>query len=139
MANAITAHTVENGPRNLILQYNIVADGTGDYSNYKLLDVTDYTGEDQLQPDDFKVCCVSGRNGVGTSFQLHFGSESESNRLFFESTTDDSFHEMWQGGLTSLVPDTDMSVRLTTSGFDASGDTITLQIHVKKKRSGVNA
>lgn len=138
MANTITAHTVENGPRNLIVQYNIVADGSGDYSDYTLLDITDYTGEDQYQPDDFKVCCVSGRNGVGTSFQLHFGAPS-GNRLFFESTTDDSFEQSWPGGLSSLLPDTDLTVRLTTSGFDAASDTITLQIHTKKKRSGVNA
>jgi len=139
MANAITAHTIANGPRNLILQYNIVADGSGDESNLKLLDVTDYTGADQNASDDFKVIKVSGRNGVGTSFQLLFGSAGENNRLFFESTTDDSFDESWTGGLSTLVSDTDMSVRLTTSGFDASGDTITLKIHLQKKRSGVNA
>lgn len=138
MANQIVAHTIENGPRNLIIQYNIVADGSGDYSAYELLDITDYTGEDPYQPDDFKVRKVEGRNGVGTSFQLLFGAPS-GNRLFFESTTDDSFFQKWPGGMSTLLPDTDMTVRLTTNGFDASGDTISLMIHAQKKRSVVNA
>ena len=73
MANDITAHTMIEGSRNLVIQYNIVADGTGNYSDYELLDVTDYTGADQKQPNNYKVVKVSGRNGVGTTFTLKFG------------------------------------------------------------------
>jgi len=128
-----------NGSRNLIVQYNIVADGSGDYSNFELLNVTDYTGEDSNQPTDFKVKHVSGRNGVGVSFQLRFGSLSDSHRLFFESTTDDSFAQVWEGGLTTQVIDSDMTVRITTSGFDGDGDSISLVIWAQKKRSNANA
>jgi len=134
MGNAITAHTILNGSRNLILQFNIVADGTGDYSDFVLLDITDYTGDDARQPNNFKIMKVSGRNGTGTSFQLKFGDAGESHRLFFESTMEDEFCQEWtDGGLSTLLPNPDMTVRMTTTGFDASADTISLVIWLKKK------
>jgi len=133
MANAITAHTIVNGSRNLIVQYNIVADGSGNFSDFSLLNVTDYTGDDRVQPNNFKVKKVSGRNGVGTSFQLKFGSSANNHRLFFESTSDDEFSQEWTGGLTTGVVDTDMTVRITTTGFDASADAISLVVWAQKK------
>ena len=133
MGNTITGHTIVNGSRNLILQFNIVADGTGDYSDFELLKVTDYTNEGQSDPNNFKVIKVSGRNGSGTSFQLKFGSATEDNKLFFESTRDNEFYEEWEGGLSTLLPNQDMTVRINTTGFDASADTISLVIWLQKK------
>ena len=134
MANTITAHTIVNGTRNLILQFNIVADGSGNYSDFALLDVTDYTGDDARQPNNFKVMKVAGRNGVGTSFKLKFGDSSGGHRLFFESIADNEFYEEWEdGGLSTLLADPDMTVRITTAGFDATADTISLIIWLKKK------
>ena len=134
MSNNITAHTIVNGSRNLILQFNIVADGTGNYSDFPLLDITDYTGDDQKQPNNYKVMKVSGRNGVGTTFQLHFGDTGANHKLFFESTADNEFYEEWeQGGLSPLLANPDMTIRITTLGFDASADTISLIIWLKKK------
>ena len=134
MSNNITAHTIVNGSRNLILQYNIVADGSGEFSDYTLLDVTDYTGDDAKQPNNFKVMKVTGSNGVGTTFQLKFGDTGGSHRLFFESTSDNEFYEEWdQGGLSTLLANPDMTVRITTTGFDANNDNISLTIWLKKK------
>ena len=134
MTNAITAHSIVNGSRNLIVQFNLVADGSGDYSDFKLLDLADYTGGDAKQPNNFKVVKVSGRNGVGTTFQLSFGNTSGSNRLFFESTRDNEFYEEWEdGGLSTLLASPDMTIRMTTAGFDTSADTISLTIWLKKK------
>ena len=133
MANEITGHTIVNGSRNLILQFNIVADGSGNYSDFALLDVTDYTGNDARQPNNFKVIKISGRNGPGTSFQLKFGDSGGSHKLFFESTRDNEFYEEWDGGLSTLLANPDMTVRMTTTGFDASADTISLAIWLQKK------
>ena len=134
MANAITAHTIINGSRNLIIQYNLVADGSGNFSDYKLLDLTDYTGADQKQPNNFKVMKISGSNGVGTTFQLKFGNTAGPNRLFFESTRDNEFYEEWaDGGLSSLLANPDLTIRMTTTGFDTSADNISLTIWLKKK------
>ena len=140
MSNNITAHTIINGTRNLILQFNIVADGTGDYSDYELLDITDYTGGDARQPNNYKVMKVAGRNGTGTTFQLKFGDAGGSHKLFFESTQDNEFYEEWEdGGLSPLLANPDMTVRMTTIGFDASADTISLIIWLKKKVQNANA
>jgi len=131
MSNTITAHTIMNGRRNLILQFNIVADGSGEYSAAELFDVTDYTDDGASPvPNNFKVMKLSGRNGAGTSFKLLFGSGAENNKLFFESTPEDEFSEDWSdvGGLSTLLPSTDMSVRITTAGFDAAADAISLTI-----------
>ena len=134
MPNAITSHTIVNGSRNLILQFNIVADGSGNYSDFSLLNVLDYVNEGEPVPNNFKVIKVAGRNGAGTSFQLLFGESSGSHKLFFESTRDNEFYEEWEeGGLSPLLADPDMSVRITTIGFDASADTISLIIWIKKK------
>ena len=138
MATDVTTHTVVNGPRNLILSINAVSDGTGDWSNYELINVTDYTGEDQRQPNNFKVKSISGRNGSGTSFQLRFGSEGGNHRLFFESTSDDAFYEEWEGGLSTLLVDPNMTIRITTNGFETSGDTISIVIWLQKKTQGVS-
>ena len=139
MANSITAHTILNGTRNLILQFNIVADASGEYSDFSLLDVTDYTNETQSDPNNFKVMKVSGRNGVGTTFQLKFGNTVGPHKLFFESTRDNEFYEEWEGGLSPLLANPDMTVRISTSGFDAADDTISLVIWLKKKTQLDNA
>ena len=134
MANQITAHTIMNGSRNLIVQYNIVADGSGNYSDFELLDITDYTGGDQVQPNNYKVMKVNGSNGAGTSFQLKFGNTAGPHRLFFESTADNEFYEEWdQGGLSTLLADPDMTIRMTTTGFDTSADNISVTLWLKKK------
>ena len=130
MANAITAHTIVNGSRNLILHFNLVADGTGNYSDFELLKVTDYTNEPMRDPNNFKVMKAAGRNGVGTSFQLKFGDTTSDHRLFFESQADEQFSAEWDGGLSTLTPNTDMTVRITTLGFDASADTINFTIWI---------
>jgi len=140
MANSITAHTILNGTRNLILQFNIVADGTGEYSDFELLNLTDYTADDTRQPNNFKVVKVSGRNGVGTTFQLKFGDTLNNHKLFFESTRDNEFYEEWEeGGLSPLLATLDMTIRINTSGFDAADDTISLVIWLKKKTQLDNA
>jgi len=134
MSNTITAHTIVNGSRNLILQFNIVADGSGNYSDFALLDITDYTGDDVRQPNNYKVVKVSGRNGVGTSFKLKFGDTGGSHKLFFESIADNEFYDEWEdGGLSPLLANPDMTIRMTTAGFDATDDTISLNIWLKKK------
>ena len=134
MANTITAHTIVNGTRNLILQFNIVADGSGNYSDFALLDITNYTGNDARQPNNYKVMKVAGRNGVGTSFKLKFGDSGSAHKLFFESIADNEFYEEWEdGGLSPLLANPDMTIRLTTTGFDATDDTISLIIWLKKK------
>jgi len=136
MAHEITAHTIINGSRNLIVQFNIESDGaSGQYSDYTLLDLTDYTGGDQKQPNNYKIMKVSGRNGAGTSFQLKFGNTAGTHKLFFESVAENEFFEDWSeiGGLSPLLANPDMTIRLTTLGFDASGDTMSLLIWLKKK------
>ncbi len=134
MANEITAHTIVNGTRNLILQFNIVADGSGNYSDFPLLDITDYTNESQLDPNNYKVMKVAGRNGVGTTFKLKFGDTGGSHKLFFESTADNEFYEEWEdGGLSPLLASPDMTVRISTTGFNASNDTISVTLWLKKK------
>ena len=133
--NAITAHTIINGSRNLIIQFNLVADGTGNWTDYELLDITDYTGDDTRQPNNYKVVKVSGRNGVGTTFKLKFGDTGGEHKLFFESVRDSEFYEEWldDGGLSPTLANPDMTIRMSTLGFDADADTISVTIWLKKK------
>ena len=139
MANAITAHTIVNGTRNLILQFNMVADGTGELSDFPLLDLNNYLEEPGLRvPSDFKVIKVSGRTSIACSFKLFFGAPA-ANRLFFEAplATDvlSDFSQDWSdiGGLITGQPNTDLTVRITTSGFAANNDSLSLVIWIKKK------
>ena len=133
MANTVTAHTILNGPRNLIVQYNIVADGSGNETSYELLDVLDYTGQDQKDPNDFKVVKVTGTTGTGTTVELDFGNADGDDRLFFQSPPENTFCQEWPGGLSTLLVNPDMTIKLTTLGFDAANDLISLTIWIKKK------
>ncbi len=140
MANAITAHTIENGTRNFIIQFNMVGDGSGELSDYTLIDLNNYLEEPGLRvPSDFKVMKVSGRSSIACSFKLFFGSKSATNRLFFESPlasdVSGDFIQDWSdvAGLISGQADTDLTVRITTSGFGASDDSLSLLIKIKKK------
>ena len=137
MTANITAHTILNGARNLIVQYNIVSDGSGDLTDFPLLNVLDYTGTDQRQPNNFKVMSVSGRNGRGTTFQLKFGDTGNDHRLFFESVPEREFKQTWVAGLSTLLANTDMTIRMSTTGFEqitpTIGDTISVVIRIKKK------
>lgn len=140
MANAITAHTIVNGTRNLILQFNMVGDGSGELSNYTLIDLNDYLEESGLRvPSDFKVMKVSGNSSIACSFKLFFGASAGENRLFFEQplTTAEAapfgvdYSDV--GGLISGQAATDLTVRITTLGFGAANDSISLNIWIKKK------
>ena len=137
MAHSTTAHTIINGSRNLIVQYNIVSDGSADYSDFALLDVTDYTGDDLRQANNFAVKKVTSTTSDGCEFKLKFGDSVGNHRLFFETLSADKTNEAWDdGGLTTGLATTDMTVRITTVGFDASGDAITVTLWIKKKVQG---
>ena len=143
MAHTITAHTIVNGSRNLIVKYNIQSDGaSGQYSDYELLNLDDYTGEDGKVSNTFKVQKVTGATSVGAGIELKFGDSFENHRTFFLSpinTADGwSFNEEWEGGLAPLLANSDNSIRLTSLGLDATGDWITITLWVKKKFSSNN-
>ena len=140
MAHSITGHTIMNGPRNLILQFNIVSDGSSEYSNFELLNINDYIGDDPRKANSYKIIKVMGRNGVGTTFQLKFGDTANNHKLFFESTADNEYYEEWdQGGLSPLLVSPDMTIRMTTLGFtEAAVDTISVTIWIKKKTQGTS-
>ena len=145
MANAITAHTIENGARKLILQFNAVADGSGELTDYTLIDLNDYVGDGAQAygnfkvPTDFAVMKVSGNASLAVSFKLFFGAQAGTNRLFFENplTTDVAapFENDWSdiGGLATGQPNTDLTVRITTSGFGSNNDMFFLVVWIKKK------
>lgn len=136
---AITAHTLSNGPRNLIVQFNLVSDGV-DLTDFILLNVLDYTGNDQRQPNDFKVMSVTAFSSTAATCKLLFGNGADSDRLFFESIQDEDVEMNWekQGGLSTLLPNPDMTVKITTSGFDAAGDAFTIVLRLKKKTTNAN-
>ncbi len=136
MANSITAHTIQNGSRNLILAFNLVADGSGEESAAKLIDLNNYLGDPGLRvPRDFRVMKLSGLTGAGCSVKFFFGSKTEDNRLFYETVTDRPFSEDWSndGGIVTGVPDTDLTIRFSTVGFGDNLDVINLNIWIKKK------
>lgn len=133
MPNTITSQTIVNGSRNLVIQYNIVADGTGDFTNFPLFDLNDYIASDYPVPNLFAVRTVSGQSATGSTFQLKFGSESGNHDQFFASTVNESPQLGWEGGMPNLVQDADNTIRLSTSDFDESGLTMTVALEIKKK------
>jgi hypothetical protein len=145
MAHTITGHTIVNGPRNLIVQFNIQSDGaSGQYSDFELLDLADYTGDDgKPRANDLAVKKISGATSVGAAVELKFGAEGGDHKTFFLSpinTADGwSFEEEWQGGLPQLLANPENKIRLTSLGLDASGDWITIVLWLKKKFSSVRS
>ena len=134
MANTITAHTLANGPKNLILQFNIVADGTGN-SNYTLLDIHDYVGDELW--DDLRVMKLDYTVGDGVSFQLKFGSSLNDHRLFFFTPELKNGSMDWSstGGIPSFLNTNDGTIRITTLGFDQAADELSVTLYMKKKLS----
>ena len=141
MSHTITGHTILNGSRNLIVQFNIQSDGaSGQYSDFELLDLDDYTGNDSPpKANSYSIKKISGASSVGAGVELKFGDQAESHKTFFLSpinTTDGwNFTEEWFGGLAPLLANSDRTIRLTSLGLDASGDWITIVIWLKKKYS----
>ena len=139
MAHTITGHTILNGSRNLVVQFNIQSDGaSGQYADFKLLDLDDYTGEDSPpQANSYSVKKISGASSVGAGIELKFGSQGGDHKTFFLSpinTTDGwDFDEEWPGGLSPLLANSDKTIRVTSLGLDASGDWITIVLWLKKK------
>lgn len=133
MANSITAYTLTNGARNLIVRYVVRADGSGNYTLHELFNFNDYLGEDSPAPGTFAIDRITWSAGAGTAFELWFGSDSNNDKLFFASSNDFSGDEQFPGGLNSFLADENGQILITTSGFDADGDTITVTLHVRKK------
>lgn len=138
MANTVTAHTLNSGERNLVLQFNIVADGSGEYSDYKLLDLNDYGPPSGVKDwNDLKVMKLCYSTGDGVSFQLKFGSSVDDHRLFYFSPELESGEKDWTsvGGISSLLNSFDDTIRMTTLGFDAASDELSVTLWMKKKMS----
>ena len=141
MAHTITGHTILNGSRNLIVQFNIQSDGaSGQYADFSLLDINDYTGDDAPpRANDFAIKKVSGASSVGAAVELKFGNASGDHKTFFLSpinTADGwNFDNEWFGGLAPLLANPDGTIRVTSLGIDASGDWVTIVLWLKKKYS----
>ena len=144
MAHTITGHTLVNGSRNLILQFNIQSDGaSGQYADYELIDLADYTGYDARVTNDIAVNKLSVNTSVGAGVELKFGDVGGDHKTFFLSpinTADgsDSFIE-YDGGLPQLLTNPENKIRITSLGLDASGDWITIVIWLKKKYSSARS
>lgn len=81
MAHAITGHTILNGSRNLIVQFNIKSDGaSGQYADFALLDLDDYTGDDSRKANSYSIKKISGASSVGASVELKFGDAGGSHK-----------------------------------------------------------
>lgn len=132
MANTLTYHTIINGSRNLVLHISMLADGSGNLSNYPLINVSDYINEGERIANSYSVMKIAGRTSVGATLQLKFGSTVGNHVKFFESTAENEFCAEWPS-LTPTHPDKDMIIRATTVGFDAAADAIDLTIWLKKK------
>jgi len=139
MAHTITGHTILNGSRNLVVQFNIQSDGvSGQYADFSLLDIDDYTGEDSPpKANDYAVKKISGSTSVGAGIELKFGDSMSNHKTFFLSPINtsqgSSFEEEWVGGLSNLLPGQDGTIRITSLGLDASGDWISVVLWLKKK------
>jgi len=140
MAHAITGHTILNGSRNLIVQFNIQSDGaSGQYADFELLDLDDYTGLDARKANDYSIKKISGASSVGAGIELKLGSQGGDHKTFFISPINSAdgwgFEEEWPGGLAPLLSNPDKTIRVTSLGLDASGDWITITLWLKKKYS----
>ena len=132
--NTISAQTLHNGSRSVVVQYNISADGSGDYSDYPLFDLSDYTGEDYHKtPNSIAVRSVSGTSPSGATYNLKFGSISGNHELFYTSTINNDAQTVWGGGHPNLVQDTDNKILISTTDFDSSGLEMTVVLEIKKK------
>ena len=141
MAHTITAHTIVNGSRNLIVQYNIQSDGSsGQYADFKLLELDDYTGDDVFsRANEFSIKKLTGSTSVGAGVQLAFGNAVGDHRTFFLSPIAganwSSFSEEWEGNLAQGLANPDNTIRLTSLGLDVAGDWMTIVLWIKKKFS----
>ncbi len=140
MSHTITGHTILNGSRNLVVQFNIQSDGvSGQYADFNLLDISDYTGGDSpaRRANAFDVKKISGSTSVGAGIELKFGDTGGDHKTFFLSPINTTqgwdFHEEWVGGLSPLLANSDGTIRITSLGLDASGDWITVVLWLKKK------
>jgi len=138
MSHTITGHTILNGSRNLIVQFNIQSDGaSGQYADFDLLALDDYTGNDSPKANDFSVKKISGATSIGAGIELKFGDIGGGHKTFFLSpinTADGwSFEEEWPGNLPQLLANPENKIRVTSLGLDASGDWITIVLWLKKK------
>lgn len=132
MSNTVHANTIINGSRNLVLHFSMIADGSGNFTNYPLIDITDYTNEGENTPNSYSVMKVAGRNNVGTTLALKFGSSVDDHVTFFQTFQEGEFSQQWPS-IVPKNPDQNMQVIISTLGFDASGDTIDLTIWLKKR------
>ena len=139
MAHTITGHTIINGARNLVLQFNIQSDAaSGQYADYELFNLDDYTGADARVSNDFTVKKLSVQTSVGAGVELKFGATGGDHKTFYLTpinTADgsDTFREYDEGGLSSLLANPDRTIRVTSLGLDASGDWISVTLWIKKK------
>ncbi len=137
MANAINRNVLVEGSRNLVVHLHIDADGSGEYTNFPIIDMSAFN-----QPSKrMKVMSIEGSAGVGTMVTFRFGAESAANHESFYqvgstgASDEVTFSRSWAkyGGLNNNnVDDPTGDILITTSGFAAAADFIELTLCLKK-------
>lgn len=139
MANTITEHVFIDGPRNLVVQYGMFADGSGNYSKFPFFDIVNYAPmANNATPDRLRIQKISSHTGAGTSGQLFIKGSAGTYESIHYLPTNEMAKEDYsgEGGLsTGAIANWDGKIYIDTQGFDAANDYIELVIWAKKART----
>lgn len=130
MANTITATTLVNGERNIVVLVNLASDGsTGDVSNGVLIDRSAY--------GDGTETVVTKIEGLASGFTAALSFDATADLTFVRLPDGDWFEHEWEcfGGVSSNKAGAGANgdILLTTTGFTATSDVATFIIHMRKQ------
>lgn len=124
MANTVEVRTMEQGPRNLVLNIHIHGDGSGEESARKIIQAIDYDAQ------DFAIMRIQS---ALTGFSAELIWEGSPNRHAFNidaSELDKDFRHF--GGIINDAIAKTGNILITTTGI-SSGDTGNIVLTLRKR------
>lgn len=133
MANTVTTQLVNDGPRNVVAHINIEADGSGDETDFPVIDPT------LLTPvcDHFSVRSIQGTITGEFGVKLAFGGTSPVTIVNVQvptvaNQTDQIDFDFFAGLPDPQSPNYTGVIELSTDGMTAAGDAAQIHIHMTK-------
>ena len=129
MANTVLTQVLNDGPKNAVLKVYLASDGSsGELTDQVVVDVSALSGA----PAKVSLVGLTATT-TGCSFVLEWDATADVPILGFPADSEDSFCFEKFGGLpNNSGAGRTGDVVLSTVGFTAAGDQITLILHVKK-------
>ena len=128
MADAVTTQILRDGPRNVVMKFTNISDGTGESAVTKV-DVSTLSGA----PSEVRIMRVD-YSTAGIGLDVLWGADTDALAMILPQDMSDSLDYSDIGGLSNNASTGKTGdIKFTTNNSPLNGDRYTVVLHMKKR------